>query len=125
MIKQLIILVLTINCFSCSSYYSRSYTEGYVYNYQTKKAIEDAEILIKKGDKYLLETKTDSNGYFSFKAKKHIKLGYDSRDLAIKFVIKKRELISKELSSYGGNDITKYDSIYLKPKKNKTVPQAN
>lgn len=106
---------------SCSSYYSRSYTEGYVYDYKTKEAVKGAEILILEENKYVFETKTNLKGYFNFKEKKHTKLGYNSRDLATRFIIKKENFISETLSSYGGNDITRYDSIFLKQIKDKTL----
>jgi hypothetical protein len=100
---------------SCSSYFSRSFTEGYVYYYKSKKPVENAKVFIKNNNEYIFETNTNLKGYFSFNAKKHTKLGYDTRDLATKFIIKKDNSISDTLDSYGGNDITKFDSIFINP----------
>lgn len=113
--KKIYLLPVILCITSCSSYFSRSFTEGNVYNYKTKRTIENAIVFVKSNNEYIEETKTSSNGGFSFKVKKHFKIGYDSRDLSTKFFIKKGNLISDTLSSYGGNDITKYDSIFLKP----------
>ncbi|MEM0941498.1 MAG: carboxypeptidase-like regulatory domain-containing protein [Bacteroidota bacterium] len=109
--------LLVFHLTSCSSYFSRSYTEGNVCHHITNDPIENAQIFVKNENMYVYETKTNSNGYFNFRAKKHIKLGYHSRDLATKFYIRKDNIISDTLSSYGGNDAIMFDSIHLKPVK--------
>ena len=82
--KKIYLLPVILCITSCSSYFSRSFTEGNVYNYKTKRAIENAIVFVKSNNEYIEETKTSSNGGFSFEAKKHFKIGYDSRDLSTK-----------------------------------------
>ncbi len=100
---------------SCRTNQAGSFTEGYVYDKKTNKAVAGASVCIWEGyEKGFLEvTKTDSEGYFSFNEKKKIVLGNNGKDLAVQFIIKKENMISDTLISYPNRDTIRIDTIYL------------
>ena len=100
---------------SCRTNQAGSFTEGYVYDKNTNKAVAGAAVCIWEGyEKGFLEvTKTDSEGYFSFNEKKKIVLGNNGKDLAVQFIIKKENMISDTLISYPNRDTIRIDTIYL------------
>ena len=57
---------------SCRTNQAGSFTEGYVYDKNTNKAVAGASVCIWEGNEkgFLEVTKTDSEGYFSFNEKK-------------------------------------------------------
>lgn len=101
---------------SCRTNKTGSFTEGFVYNEITDQIVANASVCIWKGNgKGFIEiTKTDKNGYFSFKENSRIRFGNNGKDLALKFIVKKEKLQSDTLVSYPNQDTVKFKKIYVK-----------
>lgn len=111
--KFVLILVVLI---SCRINKSGSFTEGYVYNERDNQSVENASVCIWKGNEkgFIEITKTDKNGYFSFKENSIMKFGNNGKDLALQFIVKKGKFQSDTLVSYPNQDTIKFNKIYLK-----------
>lgn len=114
--KKIVYLNFIVFLFSCKTNSIGSFTEGYVYYKNTNKAVSEASVCIWEGyKKGVLEiTKTNTEGYFSFNKKTKIVLGNNGKNLAVKFIIKKDNMVSDTLISYPDRDTIKIDTIYLK-----------
>lgn len=100
---------------SCVNDIDRIKTEGYVYDYDTKKPLQNVRILQIVNGSNILVTKTSEDGYFGLKKKTKMSLGTERHILGNIYVLEKEGYQTDTLEIYGGvNDIYKKDSLFIK-----------
>jgi hypothetical protein len=124
MIKKTIIIVLTINCFSCAKDIVREKTSSYVY--YNNLPVKKAKVLTWQGaDKgFIQETVTNNSGFFSLPEKSRYRLGLESQVLSQQVVIVSKGFLSDTLSTFGKyvkSDKIISDTIHLKPIKDMKI----
>ncbi|MEN4760128.1 hypothetical protein ABEG63_07280 [Chryseobacterium sp. C39-AII1] len=115
MIKTIFYLFVVNISLSCVKDTKRIGMNCYVYDFDTKKPINNVEVCQLINDEEQIIARTSINGNFKVQEVTKLKLGMESHKLANLILLKKEGYVTDTIETYGNkNDLYHEDSIFLK-----------
>ncbi|WP_267404871.1 MULTISPECIES: hypothetical protein [unclassified Chryseobacterium] len=115
MIKKIFYLFIVNISLSCVKDTERIGMNCYVYDFDTKKPINEVKVFqLVNGEEQII-ARTSINGNFKVGEVTKLKIGMESHKLATLILLKKEGYVTDTIETYGNkNDLYHEDSIFLK-----------